>query len=284
MILRDFAQAVSDLGLVLILTVLLLAGLFFAGWWLKRRAHKLHILAESMARNPGNPASQEYAARLSYSANFRQGISTELFGAVITTLAFGVVLLVFQQFQSIQNRKAELILQMGSPDNAFAIEAVRQLKVLGWLADGTLEGADLRGANLQGAEFGSANLEGANLWRANLQGANLFGVNLEGADLLSAKLQGADLWSANLQGANLRGADLQGADLTFANLQSADLWSANLRDARFLQKASFSDRTVLPDSTSSLIFYWMPGTDMTRYTDPNHPDFWQPFWVEEQAP
>jgi hypothetical protein len=27
--------------------------------------------------------------------------------------------------------------------------------------------------------------------------------------------------------------------------------------------------------------YWTSDTDMSRYTDPNHPDFWQPDWAKE---
>jgi len=27
--------------------------------------------------------------------------------------------------------------------------------------------------------------------------------------------------------------------------------------------------------------YWTPETDMTRYTNPEHPDFWQPEWAKE---
>lgn len=26
---------------------------------------------------------------------------------------------------------------------------------------------------------------------------------------------------------------------------------------------------------------WTPDTDMTRYTDANHPDFWQPDWAND---
>lgn len=26
---------------------------------------------------------------------------------------------------------------------------------------------------------------------------------------------------------------------------------------------------------------WTPDTDMTRYTDANHPDFWQPDWAKD---
>src|SRR5258708_23748839 len=46
-----------------------------------------------------------------------------------------------------QRQKEALILQMGSPDNGFAIEAIRILRNRGWLTDGSLEGKNFNGAN-----------------------------------------------------------------------------------------------------------------------------------------
>ena len=36
------------------------------------------------------------------------------------------------------------------------------------------------------------------------------------------------------------------------------------------------------DGNSIFDKYWTPDTDMTRYTNPEHPDFWEPDWVREQ--
>jgi hypothetical protein len=88
----------------------------------------------------------------------------------------------------------------------------------------------------------------------------LVGVDLSEADLRWANLSWADLREANLQKANLQGANLEHTDL-----RNADLRWANLEDARF------DIGTTLPDHTE-----WTTGTDMGRFTDPNHPDFWQP--------
>jgi|GEM_PF-1559993 len=202
---------------------------------------------------------------------FWQGISTELVSAAVAGSLLGMIILIFQQYQSIQNRKSDLILQMSSPDNAFAIEAVRQLRDEGWLFDGTLHNANLSVANLQGANLKFANLRNVNLSRANLLDANLEQANLQDANLERANLQdvlfqfanlkGAILLQANLevaflrdanledvilvnsnlqntmlervnlQGANLTGAELQGANLTGANLQGANLTGANLQGA-----------------------------------------------------
>jgi uncharacterized protein YjbI with pentapeptide repeats len=110
---------------------------------------------------------------------------------------------------------------------------------------------------------------------ATLQDANLQGANLQDADLQKAYLQGAFLVQASLQGANLQHANLHEATLKLSDLPS--------------HIARFDEKTILPDADNighefNPIYdkYWTPETDMSRYTDSNHPDFWQPDWVKEQ--
>ena len=69
--------------------------------------------------------------------------------------------------------------------------------------------------------------------------------------------EGAKLYRVNFESTDLVETRLQGADMRNANMKHANLWNA-----------------ILPDSTR-----WTAETDMTRYTDPNHPNFWQPDWV-----
>jgi len=142
-----------------------------------------------------------------------------------------------------------------------------------------LAGADLSGADLEEASFRDANLEGANLRRANLMRVEFRRANLQGANLGYANLQEAGMIYANLQGANLTGARLQGTHLT----------ESNLRGANF-SRATFDETTTLPDAirdqTMGLEYiagFWAPDTDMARYTDPAHPDFWDPC-VEAEIP
>ena len=78
------------------------------------------------------------------------------------------------------------------------------------------------------------------------------------------------LRDGSLQRAFLAMANLEGTDLYEANLQGAVLARANLEGAH-LEGAFLSDYTTLPDGTK-----WTPDTDMTRFTDPKHPDFWFP--------
>lgn len=130
-----------------------------------------------------------------------------------------------------RERKAEWIVQMGSPDNAFAVEAARQLRARGWLEDGSLRGARLLGANLQRADLVGADLQGASIWNANLEGAEFRGASLQGAFFTGSNLQGADFRNANLQEGSLQNANLQGANFEEANLHRVDLLEANLQGA-----------------------------------------------------
>ncbi len=243
------------------------------------------------------------------------GYSTNLFTEFISigVTVFVIDLLNRQRDERnrIKDLQARLLREVRSPENAIARHAIHELREHGWLAgeDGLLKGANLRSANLQGANLGGANLQGAELVFAKLQGANLVLANLQGAELVFAELQGANLGFAKLQGAvlgtaTLRGAhldnaklhgaqlretNLQDADLYKANLQGANLMGASLHGAKNLETAVFDEKTVLPDAKfimQPLGFtpdsYWTPDTDMTRYTDPNHPDFWEPERVKQQ--
>ena len=209
-------------------------------------------------------------------------VGAELAGALAT---YGLLELVIRRREESEAKKADLIVQMGSQVQDVAIAAAEELKRHKWLYDGSLQGANLRGANLQEADLYGVNLQEARLFVANLQGADLANANLQEASLGGANLQEARLTSAHLQGANLQGANLQEADLDWANLQEARLASAHLQGAKLcrtrlrgaslaeanLQGANFDVNTTLPDGTK-----WTPDTDIARFTDLEHPDFWRP--------
>jgi len=149
------------------------------------------------------------------------------------------------------------------------------LREAGWLTDGTLIGvslvsADLTGANLWAAKLREADLSGAILREANLTRACLAAADLRDADLRNANLWGTDLQRATLCQANLRGANVQGVNLSGADLRGVDM-AGLLLDSRYLGKATYSSDTRLPDG-----ILWSRNIDMERYTNPAHPDFWQP--------
>lgn len=123
-------------------------------------------------------------------------------------MGFGVLIIANAgEVVSRWQEKKRLILQMGSPDNAFAREAVRQLRSKNCLTDGSLKGADLSEADLTNAYLVKVNLIKANLSAATLRGADLRCADLSGADLLNANLSGADMsWWPTLTSTSLTGA------------------------------------------------------------------------------
>jgi uncharacterized protein YjbI with pentapeptide repeats len=128
--------------------------------------------------------------------------------------------------------KAQHLGELRNPENMQVLRTLRELKLQGWLQDGTLEGMDLRHVHFQRADLENANLKGTDLRMAHLQMANLTEANLCGACLSSANLYGADLRRTKLDGANLFKANLQGVrnigkeQLT----QVKSLWGATMPD------------------------------------------------------
>jgi hypothetical protein len=139
--------------------------------------------------------------------------------------------------------KKKLIAALGSQDGRITLDAMYWLGQYGWLSDGTLKDATLTQADLNEAALQEADLRGVILDGANLYSADLFKANLESASLIKADLRETYLYGTNLLKANLRDANLKGA--------------------------MFDEKLILPDGT-----HWTEATDMTRFTDSNHPDFW----------
>jgi len=159
------------------------------------------------------------------------------------------------------------------------------------LESSDMQEADLRRANLQDCKLMSVNFQDAIMGSANLAGARLTRANLSGTRLRRAVLSETNLYRANLQMAYMISANLAGADMQNANLLGAHLHDVNLVGAK-LKGARFDEKTILPDSTrkskgrdaDGRYFYdkyWSPDVDMTRYTNPEHPDFWQPEWAAQ---
>jgi hypothetical protein len=73
-----------------------------------------------------------------------------------------------------------------------------------------------------------------------------------------------------LQGKDLGRADLSGADLRDAYLSGVGLLGANLSGA-LLASAKFDETTIIPDGSN-----WTLDTDIKRFTNPDHPNFWHP--------
>lgn len=182
--------------------------------------------------------------------DFYANLSTELGSIAVTILVLDALYRRRDQLIEEQRDKDRLVRQMGNRDNTLALRAVEELRVHGWLEDGTLEGVHIVWANLQNADLDKADLHSADLWLTNMQQARLYKANLQGT-----LMQAVDLGEANLDG---------------ANLASANLNESNLLNARLSERTLFTRDTVLPDCT-----FWTPGVDLRRFTNPLHPDFWR---------
>ncbi len=217
-------------------------------------------------------------------ADYYANASTELTSIAITVLLIDTLNRRREAHVSRLHELEQLTRQLGSGVNEVAKHAAEELRAEGWLTDGTMQESDLRVANLEDAKLWEADLQGVNLqWarlkRANLNRTVLVGANLMQANLQAAKLAGADLRQANLVEAklyrvNFHGAQLNHADLTGAHLEGARFEDADLSDA-ILTNAMLDELTTLPDGAK-----WASGVDLTRFTDPKHPNFWRLTTVE----
>ena len=93
-----------------------------------------------------------------------------------------------------------------------------------------------------------------------------------------ANLHGAFLWHVDFRNAQLGKVYMQEASLGESDFRGAYLERANLTNAKFINDAIFDETTVLPDGTN-----WSPDSDLTRFTDPEHPDHWDAYWKDNQA-
>jgi uncharacterized protein YjbI with pentapeptide repeats len=215
-------------------------------------------------------------------------------GAELLSISITVLLVdSLNKWRAEQQHKEELIVTLASNEQIIAKQAALMLKHKGWHSDGSLIKAKLYGCNLQGIDFESAVLNGSNMNFSNLQEAvfsdsSLRFVLLINADLTSADFRRSDLTSVIGHDANLAGAKLQKAKLDFielmrANLSGANLIEASLRSANLsgvdLRNAILEDADLtnaklsgatLPDGTK-----WDQDTDMERFTNFRHPNFWR---------
>lgn len=171
--------------------------------------------------------------------NLTKAIASQMFGTGI-----GIIVLSWASDKRVEEtEKRALLLQMGSPDSSVAIEAVRKLRIKGWLADGTaaegnfwrtdLHRTNLSGADLSECNFGSAILDGANLSEANLEATDFSSASLENVSFQSALLKSTQFNWANMQGAKLTGITLNACNMNDADLMKADLSNAVVSEGMF---------------------------------------------------
>lgn len=214
---------------------------------------------------------------------FGEGYSTNLYTEMISIFVTVLVLDRLNERRSVEQRKQTLKREACSRDNSTALNAIDWLRAEAWLT----------------VNDETPLLRHTKLSRANLHNAYLYEADLEYTNLYKADLSHADLSRANVYDSFLHRATLQYTSLYGTDLRKAVLWDASLRGAKYIETVIFDEETILPDAQpvrdedgkhrindkGHYIYdkYWTPDTDMTRYTDPKHPDFWEPEWVHDRV-
>lgn len=147
------------------------------------------------------------------------------------------------------------------------------------------QGRDLGGvtiwvAKLDDFDFDEVVLNKASLSHSSAQRARFVAASIEDAVLIKNDLQDAIFTNARMDGvilaeSDLRNARMQGAHLRYADFSEANVAGTNFRGAILdhaqFAAAQFSTETILPDGA-----FWTPDTDLTRFTDPQHPAYFRP--------
>lgn len=143
-------------------------------------------------------------------------LGSEMGGGLITFILIDMIVAQRDAQDARQEQMGELrqrlVHKLGSSLNTEARRAAEELRVLGWLTDGSLEGVELIGANLEHVDLRGAALRCARMYRANLRGARLYGADLSGAFLTGCNLEGATMGRIKLDGAWMAGANLTGCN------------------------------------------------------------------------
>ena len=138
----------------------------------------------------------------------------------------------------------ELTRKLRSPENRRILEAVEELRVRGWLSDGSLAGIAL--------------------CHAHMEGADLLGADLHSVDFHQASFQGADLSRANLSGTKLSRADLRDTNLSETDFTNADSFKVNFAGARNLEQKQLARSkrlwgAIMPDGKTYDGRFNLPG-------------------------
>jgi len=174
---------------------------------------------------------------------FYTNFGTDFIGIAITVLIIDWL----NEIRQEKELKEQLIRDLGSDYNPFALRAIRELRTHGnkkkggWLEDGSLKNASLIGANLT-----NALLSGAYLYGVNLTGAVMRNSFLTDTCLINSILECADLSGSNFECADLRGANLNGTVLSKAKLFGADLRNTNVEKA-ITDGVEYDSKTKWPD-------------------------------------
>ncbi|MEM9950281.1 MAG: pentapeptide repeat-containing protein [Chloroflexota bacterium] len=145
------------------------------------------------------------------------------------------------------------------------------------IAKANLQKTFLGFVKLQNATLYQCDLENSDFWRANLSNVILKWSDMKNSILVGTNFEGASLEWCNLEGASLRGYSLNNKEFVYLPPECDENWQQYIPSNAIPYEAEFNDETILPDGTK-----WTKQTDMRRFTDREHPDFWSE-QVDEQG-
>lgn len=166
--------------------------------WLSVTAVGCVIVAA--ATKPGSQSWREWTSNLALA------LAGAVIASLLTFLLIDLMLARQRDAETIKSHERERLdsllarLRAGELDENRTI--VEELRTLGWLRNGALQGADLSGATLDGLDFGSA----------DLQRAVFIGASLRRSSFCNAIISNARFAQADLRGARFEGAITDGAD------------------------------------------------------------------------
>jgi uncharacterized membrane protein YeaQ/YmgE (transglycosylase-associated protein family) len=115
---------------------------------------------------------------------FLENLVPEFIGIVFTVLIIDTL---DKRRENILVRD-QLLRQLHSYYNPFALQSIEELRVLGYLSDGSLNGLDLRGSDWRDGNLYEAVLVGADLRNASLYNADFARANLKDAQVTEEQL------------------------------------------------------------------------------------------------
>lgn len=171
-------------------------------------------------------------------------LSCELISIAVTILLINYL---YEKREESSNKR-RLIRELGSEDKGFTSRALKEIKELGYLADGTLNGADLSSANLEGLDFSGAVLKNVNFSMARLNNSIFREVILEGVILNGAEARQCIFERSVFSNVTLKSSNLYSAIFIGAQISNVDFLSAKLEQAEFIdakiENSKFEDSVV----------------------------------------
>ncbi|RUT71733.1 pentapeptide repeat-containing protein [Flavobacterium cupreum] len=171
-------------------------------------------------------------------------LSCELMSIAITILLINYL----YEKREESNNKRRLIRELGSEDKGFTSRALKEIKELGYLVDGTLNGADLSSANLEGLDFTGANLQNVNFSKARLTNSIFKGVQFEGVRLDGAEARQCNFERSVFNNVSLKGSNLYSAIFIGCQISNADFLKAKIEQTEFIdskiENSKFEDSVI----------------------------------------